>query len=63
MITILIKVALLILLIVIMVLIGKTYSYFDMLPESNKFKSWLACDILALVGILIYIGLRLICSK
>lgn len=62
MIAILIKVVLLILLIVLMALIGKTYTYFDMLPESNRFKSWLACDVIMLVGFLIYIGVKLICK-
>ena len=55
-----IRILLLLLLIILIGLTGKTYKYFAMLPESNKFKSWLACDILVFMGFIIYICIKLI---
>lgn len=55
-----IRILLLLILIILMGLVGKTYTYFDMLPESNKFKSWLACDIIVFIGFIIYICIKLI---
>jgi len=55
-----IRILQLLLMIILIGLVGKTYTYFDMLPQSNRFKSWLACDVIVLVGFIIYIGIKLI---
>lgn len=61
MVAILINILLIILLVILIGLVIKTYTYFEMLPESNRFKGWLACDIVVLIGFMIYIGIKLAC--
>jgi hypothetical protein len=53
-----------ILMLTIFILIGLmcgTWKHFSTLPESNKYKSVLACDILVLIGLIVYISIKIIC--
>lgn len=52
------------LMLTIFILIGLmygTWKHFSTLPESNKYKSVLAFDILVLIGLIVYISIKIIC--
>lgn len=61
MVAILIKGLLMLVMLILIGLMCATWKYFNILPESNKYKSVLACDILVFVGFIIYVCIKIIC--
>jgi len=58
---IIIRVVLMLIMLILIGLMCATWKYFNMLPESNKYKSVLACDVVVFMGFIIYIGIKIIC--
>lgn len=58
--SILIKAVLLVFLVVVLLCIWKTVEYFNILPESNKYKEVIAVDLLVLFFVLVYLIMKLV---
>lgn len=58
--SILIKVMLLVFLVVVLLCMWKTAEYFNILPESNKYKGVIAWDLLVLFFVMVYLIMKLV---